>query len=149
MIAPTTRWRARLHPETAHPEWFPPPLTNATKFRHYSNPDLQGTVEFGVVPISSLSTSPAGTWNRYMSLYDKKLIDDIWFHRRVRASRGGVPELPRMLKQRQANQAVDAAAKHASKVKPGPKGSRPPNHPQNNKAPASNVPSRLQNSSVR
>jgi hypothetical protein len=125
-----------------------PAANNATKFRHYSNPDLQGTVEFGVVPISSLSTSPAGTWNRYMSLYDKKLIDDIWFHRKFRIE-GWRSELPRMLKQRQANQAVDAAAKHASKVKPGPKGSRPPNHPQNNKAPASNVPSRLQNSSVR
>lgn len=89
------------------------------QFRSYAKADLQGPVEFGVVPISSLSTSPAGTWNRFMMLYDKHLIDEIWWHRNFRIN-GWRSELPRMLAARKAEGERDAALKAASKAKPGP-----------------------------
>ena len=89
------------------------------QFRSYKKADLQGQVEFGVVPISSLSTSPAGTWNRFMTLYDKHLIDEIWWHRNFRIN-GWRTELPRMLAARKAEGERDAALKAASKAKPGP-----------------------------
>lgn len=119
-----------------------------TKFRKYTQTDLQGTVEFGIVPISSLSTSPAGTWNRWMMMLDKHLIDPPWWHQKFRIE-GWRTQLPRMLNQAQANKAVDAAAKRASKVggKPGPQSSRPTRHPQGPQK--SNVPSPMQNNAVR
>lgn len=122
----------------------------ATQFRTYRNADLQGSVEFEVAPISSLSTSPSGTWNKWLQLYDKKLVDAPWWHTKHRLE-GWRTQLPRMLAQQKINQAADAAAKAASKAKPGPPGSRPLNHPKNpqTKAPPSHVPSRHQNAAVR
>jgi hypothetical protein len=122
----------------------------ATKFRTYKNADLQGSVEFEVTPISSLSTSPSGTWNRWLQLKKEGLVDTPWWHSKFRLE-GWRTQLPRMMQQQKINQAADAAAKAASKVKPGPPGSRPLNHPKNQqtKAPPSHVPSRHQNASVR
>lgn len=125
----------------------------ATQFRTYKNADLQGSVEYEITPISSLSTSPSGTWNRWMQLKKEGLVDLPWWHSKFRLE-GWRTQLPRMMQQQKINQAADAAAKLASKVKggkPGPPGSRPLNHPKNpqTKAPPSHVPSRHQNSSVR
>ena len=122
------------------------------QFRKYTKADLQGAVEFGVVPISSLSTSPAGTWNRWMSMLDKKLIDRRWWMQKFRVE-GWRTQLPRMEKQEAANAAIGAAAKRASKVggdkKPGPAPTRSDRHPQRRPAPPSQVPSRLSNNAVR
>jgi len=127
-----------------------------TKFRQYTKADLQGAVEFGVHPISSLSTSPAGTWNKWMSMLDKKLIDRRWWMQKFRIE-GWRTQLPRMEKQEAANAAIGAAAKRASKVqpggggKPGPMQTRPAQHraTARKNAPQSHVPSRLQNASMR
>jgi len=92
------------------------PASNVSvQFRKYSNADIQGQVEFGVVPISSLSTSPAGTWNKWMTLLDKKLVDPVWWHSKFRIE-GYKSELPRMLKQQKQDADAEAALKKASKV---------------------------------
>jgi hypothetical protein len=129
------------------------PVSNVeTKFRTYQATDLQGAVEFAIEPVSSLSTSPAGLWNKWMQLYDKKLVDMVWWHEKNRIE-GYRTQVPRMLQQQAANQAMEAMAKRASKVggKPGPEQSRPQNHPkvQTQNAPPSNIPSRHQNAAVR
>jgi hypothetical protein len=87
------------------------------QFRRYTNADLQGQVEFSIQPISSLSTSPAGTWNKWISMYKDGLIDLQWFHvkRRIEGYR---TELPRMLKQKAQDAAAGAALKSASKAPP-------------------------------
>lgn len=127
----------------------------ATKFRTYKNADLQGSVGFEITPISSLSTSPSGTWNRWLQLKKEGLVDPPWWHSKFRLE-GWRTQLPRMMQQQKINQAADAAAKAASKVKPGqhkpgPPGSRPLNHPKNQqtKAPPNHNPSRHDNASVR
>ncbi len=124
--------------------------TVATQFRTYKNADLQGSVEFEITPISSLSTSPSGTWNRWLQLKKEGLVDTPWWHSKFRLE-GWRTQLPRMMAQQKINQAADAAAKAASKVKPGPPGSRPLNHPKNpqTKAPPSHVPSRHHNAAIR
>ncbi len=88
----------------------------------YGKKDLQGSVEFGVVPISSLSSSPAGLWNKWMQMYDKHLIDRRWWHDKQRIE-GYRTELPRMERQEAADKAQEAAAQAAKgkgKGKPGP-----------------------------
>ena len=119
------------------------------QFRSYAKADLQGQVEFGVVPISSLSTSPAGTWNRFMDLYSKHLIDRRWWHQKFRIE-GWRTELPRMEKQEKEDAMAAAAAKQAGKPGPAPR-STSTNRSRNAKqqAPASHVPSRTQNAAVR
>ena len=85
------------------------------EFRRYNNNDIQGQVEFNVVPISSLSVSPAGTWNRWMTLLDKKLIDITAWHEKFRIE-SWKTTLPRMLAQQKQDAAQEAALKKASKV---------------------------------
>lgn len=117
------------------------------QFRTYKNPDIQGQVEFGIVPISSLSTSPAGTWNKWMTLIDKHLVDRRWWHDKFRIE-GYKTELPRMEKQEALDAAQQAAAKEKSKPGPAPKGPASKAH-RARQAPPSNVPSRAQNAAVR
>jgi hypothetical protein len=116
------------------------------QFRDYNNPDLQGPVEFNIVPISSLSTSPAGAWNRWMMMYDKHLIDRQWWHQKFRIE-GWKTELPRMMVQEKQDQAAENAAKE--KGKPGPSKSKPARSARKSPAPKSHVPSAAANSSVR
>jgi hypothetical protein len=86
----------------------------------YGRKDLQGSVEFGVVPISSLSSSPAGLWNKWMQMYDKHLIDRRWWHDKQRIE-GYRTELPRMERQEAADKAQEMAAQASKgKGKPGP-----------------------------
>ncbi|GAC1496146.1 MAG: hypothetical protein NVS1B2_15960 [Vulcanimicrobiaceae bacterium] len=117
-----------------------------TQFRTYGKADLQGAVEFGIVPISSLSTSPAGAWNRFMDMYAKHLIDRRWWHSKFRIE-GWRTELPRM----EASEAKRAAAEMAMKEKgkPGPAGQRKPGQGQRRPSRPSNIPTREANASVR
>ena len=114
------------------------------KFREYTNPDLQGPVEFGVVPISSLSTSPAGLWNRWMDLYKLHLVDRRWWHQKFRLD-GWKTELPRMERQ----DAMAAQQKAVSKKKPGPAPSKPARSAKKPQPPISNIPTRAALSSTR
>ena len=88
----------------------PPAKDVQVRFQNYVNADLQGQVEFQVVPDSSLSTSPSGMWNRYMQLWEKKLIDLQSFHEKFKM------EDYRLIVQRM--QAMSALG--AAKKKPGP-----------------------------
>lgn len=92
-------------------------------FKNYTNLDIQGQIEFKVVPISSLSTSPAAVAAKWIKFKELNLIDDIWWHRHTRLP-GWKTEVPRMLKQRaedaKAAAALDAAKKSAGKAKPAP-----------------------------
>jgi hypothetical protein len=129
-----------------------PAANVATQFKTYKNPDLQGQVEFGILAVSSLSTSPASMWNKWMSLFDKKLVDARWWHQQHRLP-GWRTQLPRMERQAQANAAIAAANKSASKAQPpGPKATRPERHPQGPKrphTPPGQGPSQMQNNAVR
>ena len=92
-----------------------PPGEVQVQFRRYTNADLQGQIEFSVQPISSLSTSPAGVWQKWLTMYKDGIIDLQWFHvkRRIEGYR---TELPRMIKQKQLEAAQGAALKKVSKV---------------------------------
>lgn len=114
------------------------------QFKKYTNADLQGAVEFSVVPISSLSTSPAGAWNRWMDLYKSSLVDRKWWHQKFRLE-GWKTELPRM----EREMAAAAAAKAASKKKPGPAPKAPTRQARKTQAPVSHVPTRAQNAAIR
>ena len=133
-------------PDASEGNVVQPAANVALQFKTYKRKDLQGQVEFGIVPISSLSTSPAGTWNRWMTMLDKHLIDDVWWHGKFRVE-GWRTELPRM-KAEQKKMAADAAAlKALSKAKPGP--SARPGMPQRRPGQRSNIPKRETNAAVR
>lgn len=112
----------------------------AVKFRRYSAADIQGVVEFGIVPDSSLSTSPAGMFNRYLQLYDKRLIDQQAVLEKIR-----IDGYRQILARMQAAQARAVAAK----MKPGPKPQDRPRVAKRPQAPQSQLPTREANSAVR
>ncbi len=114
----------------------PPAADVEVQFRHYKNPDLQGQIEFGIVPDSSLSTSPAGVWNRYLQMLDKKLIDPVSWHEKMR-----IENWRTIVKRLMAMQAAQAN-------KPGPKG-RPQRAQPRPPTPQSHVPTREANALVR
>jgi hypothetical protein len=89
----------------------------SVRFKHYTNIDIQGQVEFKVVPISSLSTSPAAVAAKWLKFYELGLIDKLYWHRHERLP-GFKTEVPRMLKQDEQNAAKAAALKSVSKAKP-------------------------------
>jgi hypothetical protein len=117
-----------------------------TKFDKYTNEDLQGQIEFGIVPVSSLSTSPQGTWTRWMDLYAKHLIDRRWWHQKFRIE-GWRQELPRM--ELQEKQDAANAALEKAKGKPGPAPSRPKKQARKPSAPPSQIASPEQRAAVR
>jgi len=113
----------------------------------YGKKDLQGSVEFGVVPISSLSTSPAGLWNKWMQMYKDHLVDRRWWHDKMRIE-GYRTELPRMERQEAADKQAEMAAK--AKGKPGPApSSAPTKRRKAPQPPTSNVSTPQQNAAVR
>ena len=105
-----------------------------TKFRFYKNADLQGSVEFNIVPISSLSTSPAAIWAKWMDLYQKHIIDRRWFIDKFQLE-GWRTELPRLEKQEALEAKQQADAKQQGK--PGPAASKTPSAARR-KRPANN-----------
>ena len=105
------------------------PASNVeTTFTKYTNADLQGQVRFKVVPISSLSTSPASVWNKWQQMYKDNLIDRHWWHGKNRVE-GWRTELPRMEAEEAARMKAEAAAKDKSK----PKKSGPASNNQSNR----------------
>lgn len=90
------------------------------QFRRYTNTDLQGQVEFKIAPVSSLSTSPASVWAKWMELYKVHLIDRRWWHEKNRIE-GYRTELPRLEKQEAMDAEQQAMAKDKSKPGPAPK----------------------------
>ena len=95
----------------------------SVQFKSYTNIDIQGQVEFKVVPVSSLSTSPGAVAAKWLKFKELNLVDDLWWHRHERLP-GWKTEVPRMLKQRQQDAAAGAALKSASKTKPAASQSR-------------------------
>ncbi len=122
-------------------------------FTRYKKSDIIGAVEFSVVPDSSLSTSPAGLWNKYMTLWDKKLIDEQGWHEKFRIDgwRGILQRLQDAKRQAAMASMQKAAMKKGGggKGKPGPEASRPPRSGARPAPPASNQPTRLELNSVR
>ena len=102
------------------------------QFRNYTNTDLQGAVEFKIVPVSSLSTSPASAWQKWMELFKEHLINRRWWHEKNRIE-GYRTELPRLEKQ----EAMDAeqAAIAKDKGKPGPQPKSPPSKTRRKRPP--------------
>jgi hypothetical protein len=92
------------------------------QFRKYTNAELQGAVEFKIVPVSSLSTSPASAWSKWMELYKEHLIDRRWWHEKNRIE-GYRTELPRLEKQEAMDAEQQAIAKDKGKPGPAPKSS--------------------------
>jgi hypothetical protein len=89
----------------------------SVQFKKYTNLDIQGQIEFKVVPISSLSTSPAAVAAKWISFYKEGLVDKVWWHRHERLP-GWKTELPRLMKQQEQDAAKLAALKSASKTTP-------------------------------
>ena len=116
------------------------------QFREYTNADLQGQVEFQVIPDSSLATSPAGVFNRYMTLYDKHLVDRQAVHEKLR-----IDDSRAILARMAAQDAAAAQMKgfKGGRGKPGPPPSRPARATPKKPGPVSQLPSRLANASVR
>lgn len=97
------------------------------QFRTYTSKDLQGAVEFKIVPVSSLSTSPASVWAKWMELYKTHLIDRRWWHEKNRIE-GYRTEVPRMEKQEAMDAEQAAIAKDKAKPGPAPKSSPSAGH---------------------
>jgi hypothetical protein len=116
------------------------------QFRRYNNNDLQGQIEFNVVPISSLSTSPASQWNKWMTMLEKGLIDITAWHEKHRIE-SWKTTLPRMLAQKELDAEREAATKRASKVGGSKTSAR--SAAQSRRAPPSQGPSAQQNAMVR
>ena len=115
-----------------------PPDSSGVTFRPYRPADLQGQVDFSIVPISSLSTSPVGTWNRWQEMYKAHQVDRRWFHQKMRIE-GWRTELPRIEAQEAQDAKDQAEAKQSSKPGPAPK--TPPGKARRGKpAPANNTP---------
>ena len=126
-----------------------PASSVAVRFQEYTNADLQGQVEFSVVPVSSLSTSPSGLWNKWMTLYDKHIVDRRWFLSKFRIE-GYRTELPRMEAQEARDAAQQAAAKDKSKPGPAPKSAASKAHRKKPPPPpVSQIPNPLQRAVVR
>lgn len=137
----------RLREDSLDPDVVQPVGAAEVQFRNYTAADLQGQVEFSIVPISSLSTSPAGLWNKWMTMYDKHLIDRRWWHSKQRIE-GYKTELPRMEKQEARDAELAAAAKQ--KAKPGPAPLKPGSKAHRaKKPPPSNLPTRADNAFIR
>ena len=111
------------------------------KFTPYTREELQGPVQFSIVPVSSLSTSPAGMWNRYMALFKDHLIDAQAFHEKFKLE--GYRQILARMK-------AEASAKANAKQKPGPKpGPGAQRTARKGPQQRSNLPSRAANSAVR
>lgn len=106
-----------FEPDENGGEVVQPASTVSVKFKTYTNLDIQGQIEFKVVPISSLSTSPAAVASKWLKFYELGLIDKLYWHRHERLP-GFKTEVPRMLKQDEQNAAKAAALKSVSKAKP-------------------------------
>jgi hypothetical protein len=116
----------------------PPASSTAVRFQNYTWQDLQGQVEFEIVPDSSLSTSPSSMWNKYMELWKNKLIDPVSFHEKFQ-----LDDWRLIVKRMQAMQASQAAS-----AKGPAKGSGSKKKPQA-PAPPTNGVSRFQAAAVR
>lgn len=102
------------------------------RFTRYKNPDLRGPMEFGIVPDSSLSVSPAGVRSLYMQLYDKHAIDQ-----QALLEKLNIDDAQAIIQRMMDAQMKMAAAKS----KPGPKPK--PHQPQQRRpAPPSQIPHR-------
>ena len=98
-----------FEPDENGGEAVQPASTVSVKFKTYTNLDIQGQIEFKVVPISSLSTSPAAVASKWLKFYGVGLIvDKLYWHRHERLP-GFKTEVPRMLKQDEQNAAKAAA----------------------------------------
>lgn len=112
-----------LREKAEYPSGTVQPAPNVeAQFRKYTNNDLLGAVEFKIVPVSSLSTSPASVWAKWMELYNSHLIDRRWWHEKNRIE-GYRTELPRMEKQEAMDAEQQAIAKDKSKPGPTPNSS--------------------------
>ena len=125
--------------EVVEPENF-----NEVQFRNFTKADLQGNVEFSIVPVSSLSTSPGAIWNKWMTCLDHGLVDRAWWMKQFRLP-GWKVELPRM----EAAEARKAAMEAATKGKKTGPPSKPGKGRKRPAAPPSHLPSRLDNAAVR
>jgi hypothetical protein len=119
----------------------PPASSVEVQFKSYSKAMLQGPVEFSVVPDSSLSVSPVGMWNRYVTLWDKKLIDLQGFHEKMQ-----LDDWRNIVKRMAAMQMVQQQMKGKPGPKPQPTGAR---NQRSAPAPQNNNPSAIKNSMVR
>ena len=105
-----------FEPDENGGEVVQPASTVSVKFKTYTNLDIQGQIEFKVVPISSLSTSPAAVASKWLKFYELGLIDELYWHRHERLP-GFKTEVPRMLKQDEQNAAKAAALKSVKQSK--------------------------------
>ena len=133
-----------------------PPAKVETKLTTYTAAQLQGVVEYGVEPDSSLATSPAGMFQRYTTMYDKHLIDQQAWLEQIRPN--GWRKILKRMQDAAAAAAkgkleADIAKKKAGMRqpggKPGPAPSRPPRSGARPAPPANNVGTRLQHNAVR
>lgn len=118
----------------------PPAADVEVQFRAYKPEQLQGKVEFNIVPDSSLSTSPVGMYNRYMDMLKAKLIDPISWHEHFR-----IENWRTIVKRLAAMQ----AAQSAGGGKSGPKPRQARAQSTGRAAPPSNIPSAERNAIMR
>lgn len=108
------------------------------QFTKFTNAELQGPLEFSVVPDSSLSVSPAGVRSLYLQLFDKHIVDQ-----QAVLEKLNIDDMNQIMKRMQT--AAAAAAQAKKKPGPKPKG-KPQAQPTQN---PSQVPGRQQVSALR
>ncbi len=135
---------APIADEDGEPIAVPMPIDAVqTRFTEYKQADIQGRVEFTIVPDSSMSVSPAGLKNFYLMLYDKHIVDQQAVLDKLKIDDGEL-----ILNRMQKAAAAAAQQKAASKAKPGP-APRPGGGSKGTPSPPSQIPSRKQNAGVR
>ena len=120
-------WPTEIEGEDGEMVPAPPPAEAVEQqFTEYKNEDLQGPIDFGVVPDSSLSVSPAGIKNLYIKLFELHVIDA-----QAVLEKFDIDDWREILKRVQQQQALAAAAKG----KPGPRPKTNLRAPQRRAAP--------------
>lgn len=132
-------------PETGEKELMAVVVPNdavAVSWTHYSNAMLQGPIEFEIVADSSLSTSPSGMFNKLMTLFDKKIVDQQYVVDKLNLEDGDA-----VVKRMKAEAMMQAQMK--KKPGPKPKSDAPSAARRANQPPTSHLPSARANAAVR
>lgn len=119
----------------------PPASAKRVEWDFYTKAMLSGRIELSVTPDSSLATSPAGMFNKLMTLLDKKVVDPQYVGEKL-----NLDDFQEVLLRMRAEAALAAQAKK----KPGPKpGAAATKEGRAAPPPTSHVPTRAAMAAVR
>lgn len=119
----------------------PPATSKQVEWDFYTKAMISGRLELSITPDSSLATSPAGMFNKLMTLLDKKVVDVQYVGEKL-----NLDDFTEVMLRMRAEAMLAAQAKK----KPGPKtGAAAGKEARPTAAPTRHVPTQAQNAAVR